>query len=49
MKGKIISGRAVITDDFIKAGISAGGPVKKKSALYLRQHKPKTKINEKDS
>ena len=42
MKGKIITKRAVVTDDYISQGISKGGPVKKKGELYLRQHKPKT-------
>ena len=39
MKGKIITKRAVITDDLIKQGISPGGPLKKKGELYERQHR----------
>ena len=46
MKGKIITKRAVVTDDYIDAGISPGGPLKKKSALYLRQHRAEIKQQE---
>jgi hypothetical protein len=46
MKGKIITKRAVVTDDYIQAGISPGGPLKKKGKLYLRQHREEIKQQE---
>jgi hypothetical protein len=45
MKGKIITGRAVVTDDMIRVGIIKGTPARKinPKGRYARQHREKPK------